>query len=455
MNRIILTTSLLALAACGQTDAPSPPAPETSAQAPLETAATSAPSTRNAVAPAAPAITPNGYDATWNLTEGLPGEWPLGLAILRDGVTLQARAALDPAAPANIACPLPRLMNIHSWNMTRSETENWRFASAEKLTRIEATADITLEDEFDNGAPLTVKSGDIGTFKTYHSEGIFTSTWNGRDFTTYLDAFTDKAQFEEGPAPELWVNVRCYDGADTRAWINIEDALATDGVGFALLFDFGNAADIDPANLESLIQQNQTPNTLADIAPYPEDRYTITPFWSGEYPSAFAIVRDDVTLFGRSEMNPFTDTDVTCKMPHKATYSPWNTARTEADDLTFQTAVPTRNITLNEDLTIEALDRDTGDAAQLTLTTGDTLSYINYLSEGWFVASYDGVEYEMNESDISGDKATWSDAATPDEWVDVKCENDTRAWLRYGDVITKFGVRRYNYTGYGEAADLP
>lgn len=456
MNRIILTSSLLALAACSQSDAPSQPGPETSAQTLPKTAVPPTPATAlNAIAPEAPAITPNGYDATWNLSEGLPGEWPLGLAILKDGVTLQARATLDPAAPTNIACPLPRLMTVHDWNVARNETENWRFASAEKLTRIEATADITLEDEFDNGAPLTVKSGDIGTFKTYHSEGIFTSTWDGRDFTTYLDAFDGKAQFEEGPKADLWVNVRCYDSADTRAWINIEEAIAQDGVGNAPLSEFGAAKDVNPSNLETLIRQSETPNSFADLDPYPEADYTITPFWSGEYPNAFAIVRDDVTLFGRSEMNPFIDADMTCKMPHKAVYSPWNADRNIAEDIAFETAVRARTITINEDLEIEALTRDSGDAVKLTLTKGDTLSYIYYLSEGWFVAAYDGVEYDMNESEISFEKSTWSDAGTSDEWVQVKCENGPRAWLRYSDVITKFGVRRYDYTGYGEAADLP
>lgn len=186
---------------------------------------------------------------------------------------------------------------------------------------------------------------------------------------------------------------------------------------------------------------------------YPEG-WELQPFWSGEYPNAFAVTQEGVTVMGHETITFEVYPPIYCGLPHKATYSPWNGARREADSLEFVAMVYPTTFTIMEDTSVEAF---VGDGAEpLPLKAGDQLIYKSYLAEGFFIAEKDGVQYEINESDLP-QSTEFQQGPDDQEWVLVTCDDadKTRAWVSYEHAIGAPGVEPYEYTGFGEAADLP
>ena len=469
---ILFVLAIVLLSACGSSDDPTCCAMDTGEDgvAPIAASDPDASETKPssetpetssepeyANAPPFPELRPNGYGEGWYLTSDWPGEWPSGFSIVGENVLLPGRTRMDKAFPADIACPLPQYMNVHPWNYTRKEAENWRFQSAEKITRIEIVKDATIPNDFDGGPGLSVKAGDIGLFKQYHSEGAFTSEWSGEDFVAYLENFDGIAKFEQSPPADLWVNVRCHDGKDTRAWLLLSDIRYAEGIGPSYLNTFGGAKDLTAETLaenqRKAKEQGVTPGDPTAPRPYDETQYTITGFWAGEYPSGFAIAREDVTLYGYDDVVEGFSPTKACPMLHKAAYHPWNAARNEADQIIYKSVVPKTLITMLADTVIDTATGQT--EIKLDLKAGETLTYITYIGENWFIAEYDGVEYEFNGGSFTADIADFPDISTPDEWVNVACTDGTRAWLKYADAIKAYGVRVHGSETYGTASDLP
>lgn len=215
--------------------------------------------------------------------------------------------------------------------------------------------------------------------------------------------------------------------------------------------------DVPPATIND--------ETIADTAPdiIPEEPTLPTgynaswgqfDFWSGEYPNGFAVTEAGISVMGHTEIRRDAEPTVSCPLPHKATYSPWNNERIESDKLEFASFVYQVPITINEDVTVDTYLGDV--AVKLNLKAGDVLTYRTYLGEGYFMAEKDGDEYEIGQSDLP-ESTVFGDSPPDEEWLRVTCADDgsTRAWLRYEDAMAKAGIERYNYLGYGEAADLP
>lgn len=186
---------------------------------------------------------------------------------------------------------------------------------------------------------------------------------------------------------------------------------------------------------------------------YPEG-WEMQPYWSGEYPRAFAVTQEGVTVMAHETITYQQHPPIYCGLPHKATYSPWNNVRVTSDDLTFVAMTYPTTFTINEDTTIEVFVED--GASQLELKAGDQLTYKSYLAEGFFIAEKDGALYEMNESELP-QSTDFEQGPEDQEWVNVTCDDaeGTRAWILYEDAINAVGVEPYEYTGFGEAADLP
>lgn len=197
------------------------------------------------------------------------------------------------------------------------------------------------------------------------------------------------------------------------------------------------------------------PNESDDIQTigYP-DGWELQLFWSGEYPNAFAVTQEGVTVMGHEAITFGEYPPIYCGLPHKATYSPWNGARREADKLEFVAMTYPTTFTITEDTSVEAFVGD--GAEQLTLRAGDELTYKSYLAEGFFIAEKDGVQYELNESDLPA-STVFQQGPEDQEWVLVTCDDadKTRAWILYEEALKAPGVEVYQYTGFGEAADLP
>lgn len=217
--------------------------------------------------------------------------------------------------------------------------------------------------------------------------------------------------------------------------------------------DLNEPTDSQAAPAAPVETETSVSTATVQTTGYPEG-WEMQLFWSGEYPNAFAVIQEGVTVMGHELITYNEHPPIYCGLPAKATYSSWNTARAETDDLTFVTMTFPTEITLKEDATVLAFT-EAGEV-ELALKAGDQLTYKAYLSEGYFIAEKDGVEYEINEGELP-QGTEFGEGPEEHEWVQVTCTDAdrTRAWIRYDDAIAAQGVEPYNYTGYGEAADLP
>lgn len=224
------------------------------------------------------------------------------------------------------------------------------------------------------------------------------------------------------------------------------------------------ATDVMEAPSENDATDASTMDAAPDpeTAPSPEDIPTIgypegwemQLYWSGEYPNAFSVTQEGVTVMGHETITYGEYPPIYCGLPHKATYSPWNRVRNESDRIEYVSMVFPTTFTLKEDITIQVL---VGDGEEdLSLSAEDQLVYKSYLAEGWFIAEKDGVQYEMNESNLP-QSTVYEQGPDDQEWVRITCADaeKTRAWVLYEDAIGAPGVEPYEYTGFAEAADLP
>lgn len=186
---------------------------------------------------------------------------------------------------------------------------------------------------------------------------------------------------------------------------------------------------------------------------YP-DGWELQPFWSGEYPNAFSVTQEGVTVMGHETITYQEYPPIYCGLPYKATYSPWNGPRRDSDNLDFVAMVYPTTFTIMEDTRVEVFVGD--GAEQLELKAGDQMIYKSYLAEGFFIAEKDGIQYELNEADLP-QSTEFQQGPEDQEWVLVTCDDaeKTRAWVLYEDALKATGVEPYEYTGFGQAADLP
>ncbi|MCR9270478.1 MAG: hypothetical protein NXH72_10860 [Hyphomonadaceae bacterium] len=215
--------------------------------------------------------------------------------------------------------------------------------------------------------------------------------------------------------------------------------------------------DTSEADLTPIVDPNPQPSLAEELQietiGYP-DGWVLQPFWSGEYPNAFSVTQEGVTVMGHETITFEEYPPIYCGLPHKATYSPWNSARRESDSLEFVAMVYPTTVTLQEDVSLQALIGDGEE--QLDLKAGDQLIYKSYLAEGFFIAEKDGIQYELNEGDLP-QSTVFEQGPEDQEWVHVTCTDadQTRAWIRFEDALSAQGVERYEYTGFAVAEDLP
>lgn len=206
-------------------------------------------------------------------------------------------------------------------------------------------------------------------------------------------------------------------------------------------------------------QQNAEIAPSAEIVPgvYDESVWYLSPGWPGEYPPGFSVLHNGVSLIGRTHMNEVSATHV-CPLPQNASYQLWNSERVEIDKLEFVTASQRINITITDEVTVDAPTDDDWNNS-LELKSGDTVTYLRYVAEGWAVMEHNSVEYQIEENALNGVSdidTAFANAEDDRLWVRVTCadENQTRAWLNFDEVIQTEGIVVTPITGYGESRDL-
>lgn len=156
------------------------------------------------------------YDSGWYQTVGWSGEYPAGFSVVKRGVSVPARAAMDLDAEKKISCALPYRAVFHPWNRTRKAG----YHTASRIVLLVASSDFYLGD----GELVhdLVKRGEPLEYLMGGSEGIFSVRYNGKIYSadqglfSVVEAF-DETQFRE----DRWLNVRCLNGKS--AWIYMED----------------------------------------------------------------------------------------------------------------------------------------------------------------------------------------------------------------------------------------
>lgn len=174
---------------------------------------------------------PSGYDQSWTVSPYWPGEWPMGFAVARQGVSVEGRTGMDKALPRSVACTLPYRAVFNPWNGARSAASKVEYFSAAKLVPLKALKAFRLDDGA--GHKVSVKKGQTVDYLGYLSEGWFSVRVNGK----VLDYAADQSLFDDGklsPLPdatepdELWLSLQCDNGP--TAWLFVPDLL-TSGSG--------------------------------------------------------------------------------------------------------------------------------------------------------------------------------------------------------------------------------
>lgn len=257
--------AIAVLAACGE--APEPAAVPEAVKPPLETIEVEM--TEETQAEIAKTFNrtldvPEFYADDWEVTAGWPGEYPPGLSILKDGVTVMGREDMDPTLDKILTCPLPKFATYQVWNVDRALKDDIIFAVATKMFDItmtqETAIDVPGEKLEDPYKKLELSVGDKLIYKRYLGEGFAILALDGTDYEINemdLQNTSDintAAQDGRG-AEDLWVRVTCTDAEKTRAWLNYQDIENINGIGPTPIMGFAESRDITAKDIPDITRQ--------------------------------------------------------------------------------------------------------------------------------------------------------------------------------------------------------
>lgn len=191
------------------------------------------------------------------------------------------------------------------------------------------------------------------------------------------------------------------------------------------------------------------------IASY-DDSWYRQDFWSGEYPNGVAIVKENVSVPARLTMDRDIPASISCQLPFKAVFHPWNEAR----DVRYVTAAKILSMQAKEDFEYETQD------GVIKAKKGDLLEYLIYYSEGMFALRYKGKVYTADEGILEKTNFDYSMVVGQEEWFQVECVGGLSAWvymkdlLQYdddtGELIFRPGLGDWwrGFREYGKVVDL-
>jgi hypothetical protein len=185
---------------------------------------------------------------------------------------------------------------------------------------------------------------------------------------------------------------------------------------------------------------------------YDESWYR-APFWSGEYPGGFSVVKT-TTVQLRPALDPKTEKTVACELPQGATYQLWNQPRVEEQGLFFVSYSKIAEYKITKPYETTFYRHLDGTEVKVSLKEGDTFRYLVYFGEGAFLMEYDGVEYDSDQ-DLFEHAEQEGDTNGYEEWLRINCSNNQWGWLFMGDITLDDGTFvSPNITEYGMAEDL-
>jgi hypothetical protein len=177
------------------------------------------------------------------------------------------------------------------------------------------------------------------------------------------------------------------------------------------------------------------------------------PFWSGEYPGGFSVVKT-TTVQLRPVLDPAAEKSIACELPLGATYQSWNLGRVEEQGLAFASFTRIADYKMTESFEATVYRRDDASEVKLALMEGDSWRYLVYLAEGTFLMEHGGVVYDGTQ-DLFEHAEQIGDTNGYEEWLRINCPNNQWGWLFMGDIAIDQGqFITPNITGYGESKDL-
>jgi hypothetical protein len=238
----------LVLAACGQNEGTSP---DPVAAGTLPAGAEQAQATA-AERPSLDYAAISGYDETWFLSPGWPGEYPPGFAVLDADVKVPARARPNPTDPQDITCILPQYANYQLWNNIRNEADKLEYFVATKKVPVTVLQDADVEYAGATGMQtLSLKTGEQMTYLRYIGEGVTVLLFNGQEYEINEGELTNVTDIANTSLDEnLWVRVTCLGGK--QAWLMFDEVIEEAGVYPSPITGYGDAADIAEADVESV-----------------------------------------------------------------------------------------------------------------------------------------------------------------------------------------------------------
>lgn len=246
-----IVSAALFVAACGQSDV-TPQAGSEGAEAADAAAASGTEADSAPEAPPTDYAALSGYDASWFLSPGWPGEYPPGFAVLDADVRVPARARPNPTDPQDITCLLPHYANYQLWNNTRNDADDLDYFVATKKLPVTVLEDAEVEFVGNAGIEtLPLKAGDVLTYLRYIGEGFTVMSFNGREFDINegeLREITDIGALEN--EEDLWVRVTCLGGK--QAWLLFDEAVLEPGIYPSPITGYGDAKDIRPEEVETV-----------------------------------------------------------------------------------------------------------------------------------------------------------------------------------------------------------
>ncbi|MDR3470984.1 MAG: hypothetical protein P4M09_04755 [Devosia sp.] len=166
-----------------------------------------------------------------------------------------------------------------------------------------------------------------------------------------------------------------------------------------------------------------------------DSTWVVAPYWPGEWPAGFAVARRGVTVEGRGAMDKALPRSISCELPYRAVFNPWNARRNEASHVEFFSA--SKIIPLSA---LKSFRLDDGAGNAVSVVKGQVVEYLGYLSEGWFAVRINGktFNYAADQSLFDDGKLTpLPDEAVPDDlWLTLKCANGPASWLLIADLLT-------------------
>lgn len=186
-----------------------------------------------------------------------------------------------------------------------------------------------------------------------------------------------------------------------------------------------------------------------------ESSWYIADFWPGEYPPRFAVLKHGVELLGRAEMKLTAPKNVICPVPKRATFSPWNFDRNNADNLQYRVVAKVSTVTVTEAFTLSAMREIDETDSQLDLKKGETLEYLVYQSEGFALFRYKDENYSIDSSSFD-DKAKFEENPREDDlWLRLPAKDGGHGWVLFNDALQTDGIKATDIEGFGIANDIP